>query len=101
MPVLNEDTFALMCLIEQNEGLYADCYRIAAQTLERHPPAGRLERGIGNIAAAARSELAGTLERLISYCDAPDVQEHLGDALIDWRDVAREFIADVLCREDE
>ncbi len=96
MPVLNEDTFALMCLIEQNETLYDDCFRITTQTLERFPPSGDRSKGISLITASARTELSGVLRNVLQYCDEATVQEHLADAHIDWRDVAREFIADVL-----
>lgn len=100
MPVLNEDTFALMCLVEQNESLYDDCYRVTAQTLERCPPRSDIREGMGAIADSTRSKLATTLKRVIAFCDDRAIQEHLAEALIDWRDVAREFIADVLCREE-
>lgn len=96
MPVLTEDTFILMSLVEQNERLYGDCYRITSQTLEEHPLRGDHKKGIGNIAAGARGELSGTLKRLIRYCDDAEIQHHLAAASVDWRDVAREMIADVL-----
>lgn len=99
MPVLNEDSFALMCLIEQNDTLYDDCFRIAAQTLERSPPSDDRLEGIGVIAASARAELSGLLRNLLQYCDDASVQELLIDASVDWRDIAREFIADVLCHD--
>ena len=101
MPVLNEDTFALMSLIEQSSALYDDCFRIAAQTLERLPPSGDRSKGIGVMAASARAELSGLLRNALSYCDDASIQEHIADASVDWRDVAREFIADVLCSDDE
>jgi hypothetical protein len=99
MPVLNEDTFTLVCLVEQNEAPYSDCYRIASQALERNPPRGKVELGIGRIAAAARAELAGILRNVLQYSDDRAVQQHLSQASIDWHDVAREFIADVLFAE--
>lgn len=101
MPVLNEDSFALMCLIEQNDSLYDDCFRIAAQTLERFPPSGDRSEGIGIIAASARAELSSLLQNVLHYCDDASIQELLIDASVDWRDIAREFIADVLCSENE
>jgi hypothetical protein len=101
MPVLNEDTFALMCHIEANEALYDDCHRITLQAIERHPPRGDVKQGIGVVAAAARNELSTTLRRVIVYSDDSTVQSHLAAASIDWRDVAREFIADVLCGNDK
>lgn len=101
MPVLNEDTFALLCQIEQSPALYDDCFRIATQTLERFPPSGDRSQGIGGIAASARAELSGLLRNVVRYCDDAAIQDHLTGAHVDWRDVAREFIADVLCSEDE
>lgn len=100
MPVLNEDTFALMCHIEANAALYDDCYRVTLQALEEHPPRGDARKGIAVVAAAARNELSTTLRRVIDYCDDKAVQTHLAKASIDWRDVAREFIADVLYRDN-
>lgn len=96
MPVLNKETFALMWLIEKNETLYDDCYRITSQTLERHPLRGNLQDGVSAVAASARTELSTTLRRVVVYCDAAALQEYLAEASIDWRDIAREFIADVL-----
>ena len=100
MSVLNEDTLGLMCLVEKNEQLYDDCYRMTTHALENHPPHGSIQKGVGSIAASARAELSGTLPRVIRYSDDTEIQQHLADARIDWRDVAREFIADVLCTED-
>lgn len=99
MPVLNEDSFALMCLIEQNDSLYDDCFRIAAQTLERLPPSCGQSEEIGIIAASARAELSGLLRNVLHYCDDASIEELLIDASVDWRDIAREFIADVLCHD--
>ena len=69
MPVLNEDTFALMCLIEQSETLYDDCFRIATQTLERFHPRGDRSEGIGLITASARTELSGVLRNVLQGSD--------------------------------
>ena len=100
MPALTEDTAALMSLIKGNDTLVDDCYRITAQTLERFPPRGNESQGVGAVAASARSELSGLLQNVLQYCDDTAVQEHIADASVDWRDVARAFIADVLCRND-
>jgi hypothetical protein len=97
MPVLNEDTFALMCLIEQSDPLYDDCFRITSQTLKRFPPSGDRSQGIGIVAASARAELSSLLRNVLRYCDDASIQDLLADASVDWRDIAREFIADVLC----
>ena len=96
MPVLSEDTFELMCLIEENDALYNDCFRITAQTLEKHPPKGDSREGIGCIATTTRDELSQTLRSVLLYSDDAAIGSHLADARVDWRDVAREFIADVL-----
>ncbi len=99
MPVVNEDTFILMSLVEQNEALYDDCFRVTLQTLENHPPRGNLKHGVGRVAARARNDLRETLFRMVTYSEDKAIQEHLTDAGVDWLDVAREFIADVLYGE--
>lgn len=101
MPVLNEDTVALMSLIKGNDTLVDDCFRITAQTLERLPASGDRSAGIGVIAASARAELSGLLRNVLSYCDDASIQELLANASVEWRGVAREFIADVLCSDTE
>jgi hypothetical protein len=100
MPALTEDTAALMSLIKGNDTLVDDCFRITAQALERFPPTGNESKGVGGVAASARSELSGLLQNVLQYCDDTAVQEHLVGAHVDWRDVAREFIADVLCSDN-
>jgi len=101
VPVLNEDTFYLMQLLESNEPLYAGCFRRTEEALQEFPPEQDRTQGIAAIAADARAALAERLKNVITTSEHPDIQGHLTIALIDWRDIAREFIADVLStRED-
>ena len=96
MPVLNEDTFALLCLLEERGDPYRQCLDLARQALDRHPPTGRLTNGVGAIAEEARAELAVTLREVIEAIDNAEIQDRLRKGCIYWRDLAREFIADLL-----
>jgi hypothetical protein len=96
VPVLNEDTFALMCLLEERADPYRQCLDLARQALDQFPPDGPLAKGVAEIAEEAREELATTLRAGIEAMDDAAVSEHVRTGLIDWRDVAREFIADIL-----
>lgn len=100
MPALEEDTAALMSLIKGNDTLVDDCYRITAQTLERFPLSRNRSQETDTATALARKELSALLQNVLQYCDDTAVQEHLVCAHVDWRDVARKFIADVLCSDD-
>lgn len=92
--MLNEDTFVLMSLIEDDQPLYQQCAEFARRDVNAvWLMRWRRRSRLANLVSA---ESLDGIRDAVSTDDNAEVQEHLAAASVDWRDVAREFVADVL-----
>lgn len=95
VPVLNEDTFTLMSLIEADDELYKRGVQLARREMgwsTRLLARWRTPR----LASLVREDLVSQIRLVVADSHNDVIQSHLSRALVDWRDVAREFIADAL-----
>jgi hypothetical protein len=96
MPVLNEDTVRLVNAVDDVDDLYNECFRLAFESLQRN---WRYQLGLwstNRLSSLVRQDLVVAVCTSVLMSDDEDVVQALQDASIDWRDVAREFVADVL-----